>query len=174
MATKIPKKLIVFPRYPDPEETHLGFLHAHTMDAAGEKRRKTQMEWAYGYGGCYGYTVCYQGEFTLNSVPEKFQNGRRVWDRGMNKSQLEYRDVPKEFFPQIWDNDPLEGFKILESKSRYSTSNKVWRVLDPRGIVFEIKTMHLEEIMMATDILKGAIVGKCQWAGNSILKFVGM
>lgn len=72
--------------------------------------------------------------------------------------------------PQVWDNNPLTGFKIEKSVSRYSTSNKLWRILDPRGVEFEISTGCLEQIIEDATILKGGVIdAKCVWMSNKTL-----
>ena len=36
--------------------------------------------------------------------------------------------------PEVtFENEPLPGFKLLKNVTRWSTSNVVWRVQDPRG-----------------------------------------
>lgn len=63
----------------------------------------------------------------------------------------------------VFKNDPVEGFKIGRSVSRYSTDNKVFRLEDPRGFTVEISTGNLEILLRDTDIIKGVIQGKCVW-----------
>lgn len=63
----------------------------------------------------------------------------------------------------IFKNEPLEGFKLGRSVSRYSTDNKVFRLEDPRGFTVEISTGNLEMLMRDVTIIKGVIQGKCVW-----------
>ena len=75
--------------------------------------------------------------------------------------------------PAVWDNTPLTGFKIEKSVSRYSTSNQVWRILDPRNAEFEISTAVLEQIINDATILKGGVIdARCAWAANKNLVVV--
>lgn len=64
----------------------------------------------------------------------------------------------------IIDNDPVTGMELLQTVERYSTSNKLFRVLDPRGFAVEIAVDLIFELMMDTDIKKGGIIDvPCVW-----------
>ena len=78
---------------------------------------------------------------------------------------LFHRDIgfPKDLLPRIIDNIPLTGFKIVDTVTRYSTSNKLWRILDPRGFELEISTANMESVIMSGIIDKGEIIDKCVW-----------
>lgn len=65
--------------------------------------------------------------------------------------------------PKILNNDPLIGFKIVDTVTRCSTSNKLWRISDPRGFELEISTANMEEILMTGVVDRGVIVGECIW-----------
>jgi len=65
--------------------------------------------------------------------------------------------------PEIIDNIPLEGFSIDKTISRYSTSNKLWRINDPRGFPLEISTEKMFEILLNGEVKNGTIVGKYYW-----------
>jgi hypothetical protein len=65
------------------------------------------------------------------------------------------------------DNQPITGFQILNSVSRWSNDNKVFRLKDPRGFVLEIATGNLEMILQTSNILKGGFIeDKCVWGRN--------
>ena len=68
---------------------------------------------------------------------------------------------------RIIENKPTRGFKMLEVVSRYSTSNKLFRVLDPRGFELEISADNLLDLAMATTIVRGEIVEECIWAQHN-------
>ena len=68
---------------------------------------------------------------------------------------------------RVIDNKPTRGFKLLEVVSRYSTSNKLFRVLDPRGFELEISSDNLLELAMVSTIVKGEIVEECVWAQHN-------
>jgi hypothetical protein len=176
---KIPKQIYVTAKYqyeyvpnPDPTLGHiprktgfpLGFLHPWDPNKPEDKKHYTQREWAY-------------SGLAANSFRAEDLSGH-LWITGMNYKWLgsghSRIDVPFAEWaspqPQVWDNTPLRGFKIEKSVTRYSTSNKLWRVLDPRGIEFEISTWCLEEIIMSAGILKGGeIDAECVWAANKNL-----
>ena len=65
------------------------------------------------------------------------------------------------------DNKPTRGFKLLEVVSRYSTNNKLFRVLDPRGFELEISSDNLLELAMNSTIVKGEIVEECVWVQHN-------
>ena len=73
----------------------------------------------------------------------------------------------KEEDSRVIDNRPTRGFKLLEVVSRYSTSNKLFRVLDPRGFELEISADNLLDLAMASTIVKGEIVEECVWAQHN-------
>ncbi len=65
---------------------------------------------------------------------------------------------------RVIENKPTRGFKLLEVVSRYSTSNKLFRVLDPRGFELEISADNLLDLAMASTIVRGEIIEECVWA----------
>lgn len=60
----------------------------------------------------------------------------------------------------IIKNEPLTGFKLSKSQRRWSTSNVVWRVIDPRGFEIEISSENLMAILEDMIINKGEILGQ--------------
>jgi len=152
-------------------DTPLGFLNAYEPHKASfDKKRLTQEDWAY-RGYIHNYVLERRGP---SSNPEYWITGEEwgAWTGGRPapKVKIERLADPQ---PQVWKNDPMRGFKILNSVSRYSTSNKLWRILDPRNIEFEISTACLETLIMETGILKGGeINGTCAWMANKNLVFV--
>jgi hypothetical protein len=155
---KIPKELYVTVKIPYEGEVvdyPLGFLHAHEPHlSTSAKKRDTQESWAY------------SGEIFEQSG--KWYRKTFSWKSG----QYETQEIETPYIPRVWTNEPLNGFKILTSVSRYSTSNKLWRILDPRGIQFEITTGCLENLILETDLVKGEIQGKCIWVSNKNLMLV--
>ena len=63
----------------------------------------------------------------------------------------------------ILQNTPQTGFKIVDVVSRYSTSNKFYRILDPRGFELEISADNLLELMLTSTIENGIIKSECVW-----------
>lgn len=73
----------------------------------------------------------------------------------------------KDIEPRILDNTPQRGFKLMQVVSRYSTSNKLFRVLDPRGFELEISADNLLDIATVSTIVKGEIIEECVWATSN-------
>lgn len=70
----------------------------------------------------------------------------------------------KDVIPsEILQNTPQTGFKIVDVVSRYSTSNKFYRILDPRGFELEISAANLLELMFSSTIENGVIKSECVW-----------
>jgi len=162
---KYPKQLYITLKYEN-EEYPLGFLHAYEPNKAPFlKKKKTQDDWAYGH---YHWRTPYEKD-------------GKMWVKGINSvrdisggfKEIPYDEIVSEKLqPRVVDNVPLNGFKIQKSVSRYSTSNKLWRILDPRGYEFEISTGCFEEIVLNTTIINGVIQDKCVWIGNKNLAVV--
>lgn len=165
---KIPEKLYVVSKKDEYDTPPLGFLHAYEPTKASFKNKKlTQDKWAY-----LPYPHMTVG-FRIEETPTGWVSiiDRNFWvDNRAREVRTEV--VPILHPPQIWDNTPLHGFKVLRSVARWTTSNKLWRIEDPRGIQFEISTECFEDILMMTNVEKGVIVGKCQWQENKKLLLV--
>lgn len=166
--SKIPKQLYVVAQATvdqvDPvtgqityHKNPLGFIHAHEPGkTADDKRKSTQHGWAYSGKKIY-------------KVGDDWWWSGADWDY-KTRTRIPFDSpIPAGLEPQIWDNDPIEGFKVMKTVSRYSTSNKLWRILDPRGCQFEISTQSFEDIVMNGTIINGEIQGKCVWVSNKNL-----
>lgn len=57
-------------------------------------------------------------------------------------------------------NELLSGFKLSKSTRRWTTSNVVWRVIDPRGFEIEISSENLMALINDTSIINGEILGR--------------
>lgn len=143
----------------------LGFASPYEPGTkAFDKRRVTQMKWAY-------------SEWTVGH--EEREDGvwkltYKVWS--YDQKPAAQVDMPAKRFahhlqPRIVKNDPIEGFKIAKSVSRSSTSNKVWRIEDPRGFELEISTDCIEDILMNGEVRKGEIIGTLVWHTGKILRY---
>jgi hypothetical protein len=65
---------------------------------------------------------------------------------------------------QIFDNQPLSGFKIERMVRRYVTSNVLWRLVDPRGFEVELHSDNLDYLIEKVGFLKGGeIPTRCIW-----------
>lgn len=127
------------------EDTPLGFAAEYNENSARcIDKNKKQDVWA-------GHTL---------------QNGilvERKSDYINGKYIQRFDPIPLDLYPKVYDNVPLDGFKIASTVSRYSTSNKLWRILDPRGFELEISTDNMETILKEGTIIKGVLQGKFNW-----------
>lgn len=180
MATKIPKQVYVtFKKQPVYDGcTHdihgravpasygppLGFLQPWNPKKPDDKKHQTQRDWAYN-----GYIHNFQCREVNGHL--WISGSRYEWLNG--KSELVNVDEPADPQPMVYDNDPLSGFKVQHSVSRYSTSNKLWRILDPRGFELEISTGCMETLIENATIFKGGLIdAQCVWASNKNLVVV--
>lgn len=147
------------------EITPLGFAQDYTPQVKTfEKRKHTQDMWAYGF---------YKRKDTYIEKDGKMWERRSRWDpdgKGGHIEVLTETLVDEKLQPRIIDNIPLDGFRITKSVSRYSTSNKLWRILDPRGFELEITSANLEELILNGVIVDGWISGQCQWVGKTLTR----
>jgi hypothetical protein len=153
MAATIAEKLYVTIQYRKDagnDDGHLGFASPYTKDAAFQKRKSTQDQWAYGGGT----SIDIDEE---DNVTYSAREGAKV-------------DAASAFiggwYPQVVKNEPVEGFEIAKSVRRYGWSgsgNVVWRITDPRGYDLEISSDNFASIISCVDMEKGKIKGKCVW-----------
>lgn len=130
-----------------------GFLHPHEPNKKTDaKRKELQKKWAYGrYEEVDGKVVSLD------------------WTYNHNGKEYTKLVIPEEHQPAILDNVPLTGFKIIDTVSRYSTGNKLVKVLDPRGFVFEITIASLFGIIQDGSIINAVIQEPCVWLSNKNL-----
>lgn len=98
----------------------------------------------------------------------KRQETGKTWARPRieyNYEKCEYEPLPKGCNDDIltFENNPCEGFKIVGSVSRWSTSNKFIQVEDPRGFVVEIPTGNLTTLIKYVTVEKGVVKDECVW-----------
>lgn len=138
-----------------------GFLHANDGNL---KKQKTQLDWAYDANpmqeadGTWWHNVWRIADGRY--VPDEY--GYRIADRVQ---------IEKEYEPRVWDNVPLSNFKIIDTVNRYR-GNKLFKVLDPRGIEFEVTVKSLFAIIQESTIINGVIQDKCVWKTNKDLVVV--
>lgn len=169
MAEKLPDQLfVVFKKsierswpngydmpYVD-EERRVGFLHPHQPNrVTDEKRKNTQLQWAY------------PGEVTQDHWGQWCRVGSE-WDYTLQKHVKIDGPINPMWAPQVWDNDPILGFKIIDTVNRYR-GNKLFQVEDPRGGIFEITAQSLFGIITDGAIEKGLIMSKCRWKSGKML-----
>lgn len=141
----------------------LGFAHAYEPHLKTfAKKQETQDKWAYEpYFGFMFYKDGRVYRTTQKWVYEAGRHGVLVDDETI--------EIPENLQPRVIDNVPLEGFCVQRSVSRYSTSNKLWRILDPRGFELEITTACFEDLVMSCVIDKGVIMAPCIWHTGKVL-----
>lgn len=141
----------------------LGFLGAYEPTLkAFQKRKRTQDGWAYG------------DQFGYEEIDGKiYSRPRDLSWCGYERSYVGWHSTiePVQIQPEIWDNIPLTGVRILKFVSR-DRGNKLWRVLDPRGVQFEISTACMEEILLNGRVEKGIICNTCRWVTSKNLVIV--
>lgn len=103
--------------------------------------------------------------FGTNAAAKKRMATADDWAKDWNRTKLEIE-------AKTVDNVLMTGFKIAHSVSRYSTSNVVWRILDPRGFELEISSPNMSDLIGVTTIENGEIQERCIWArqgANNVL-----
>lgn len=60
-----------------------------------------------------------------------------------------------------FDNEPTVGFYIGDSVSRWTTQNKLFRVLDPRGFTIELSTGNIATLLHYTTVTNGYVQEPC-------------
>ncbi len=96
-----------------------------------------------------------------DAAAEKRKDTGRRWAGGYWYHNKPPEDAPVEV---VIDNLPVEGFMIVNTVSRSTTDNKVFRIYDPRKFQCEISSYNLFDIISHGVIDKGVIQGKYVWA----------
>ena len=167
MSTVIPKQHYVTIQYRKDSSTEsglLGFASPYTKDAAFQKRKNTQDNWAY--HGC--------AKVNINPDDDSISLEQTETDT----TRWNYFDVGALFitkcYPMIMDNVPTPGFEVAKSVKRcgWNGGNVVWRIADPRGFELEISSANFARVLDCTTIINGVIQGECVWGrdgANNIL-----
>jgi hypothetical protein len=82
----------------------------------------------------------------------------RVWNTETKK--YDHFDVKGGV---VIDNTPVTDVYIGSSVSRWSTSNKLFRVQDPRGFTVEVPTDNIATLLHLTTVVNGVINEPCVW-----------
>lgn len=69
----------------------------------------------------------------------------------------------KNFTEHTYKNEFIKGFRFEKYVSRYTTSNKWFRIIDPRGFVLEISADNISDIISNTTIVKGELMDEFIW-----------
>lgn len=130
------------------------------------KKKDSQDAWAYGMSYYHeeketGYFFDCDGKVWIRRKQWKDDSGREIaWVNTL---------VALELQPRVIDNPPQVGFRIQNMVSRHASSNKLWRILDPRGFELEISSGNLEALLFSCVIDRGLIVDECIWTGQKTL-----
>lgn len=156
--------------YVTAETTPLGFANVYAPNTkAYGNRVATQDQWAYGHD-------CFLDNGKMWSKTRVWatdSNGQYVRDAAGNTIlRIDTLPIADDLQPIIIDNKPMAGFKITNSINRSRTSNKLWRITDPRGFQLEITTANMEDIISGGVIDRGLIIGKCIWRTAKMLERV--
>lgn len=177
MATsKIPKQLYVVSKLQEdcewipPDYTkniistyNFGFLHPHEpTKSADAKRKQTQISWAY--RGVVSQNE--DGTWTETGGDYKWISANAPGSQSVYERWT--KTVDPQYAPRIWENEPLEGFKIIDTVNRYR-GNKLFKVMDPRGVIFEVTVKSLFAIISEGTIEMGIIKNACVWKTNKDL-----
>jgi hypothetical protein len=136
---------------------NFGFLHPHEPNKATDaKRKRTQHEWAY--SGLYEKN----GEFWEKGSEWKYTPDTPNAN-GHPYTVINYdRPIDPLYAPRVWDNVPMSGFKIIDTVNRYR-GNKLFKVMDPRGVEFEITVQSLYHLLQESTVRNGVILDECVW-----------
>lgn len=112
------------------------------------------------------YMTYYEDNKAFESRKSTGTSWAGVRKQNYNYETEEYEVNPewKEVVGKIVENTPMSGFKIGDCNSRWTTSNKVFEVRDPRGFTVEIPSGNLAALIQSCTISNGEVQGDCIWA----------
>ncbi len=122
-------------------EDNLAYMTYYKEDAAFEKRKTTGQDWAKP-----GYSYDYSTNPPTHIAPPNY-----------------------DLKGTIIENSPMCGMYIGSSVSRWGTSNKLFRVKDPRNFTVEVPTDNIATLLHLTTVKNGVVEEACVWGreGNS-------
>lgn len=102
------------------------------------------------------------------TVWKRNEDGSMVYDEN-KRPVVDYVKPARNGEEGFADNVPTKGFYVGCSVSRWSTSNKLFRVKDPRGFTVEIPTDNLATLLHHTTVVNGVVQEECVWGreGNN-------
>lgn len=92
-----------------------------------------------------------------NGKPDK--STLNMQETGRNWARSRATTGPED----IIENKPTKGFYIGSSVSRWSTSNKLFRVKDPRGFTIEVPTGNIATLLHHSTVINGVVQDECVW-----------
>lgn len=160
------------------EKLYITFDIQLTSEYVADKLVPNMMKWVYKEGKPLGFACATnkKGEFKPERIKRQMDwaYGDHKVVNGIVYSNVQYssqrHDIhpchPNNEFryqPMEVNNEPLAGFTIESVATRYTTSNKLFRIGDPRGFQLEISADNLLELIGSCIIEKGEIKDKCKW-----------
>lgn len=84
---------------------------------------------------------------------------------GLKWSRYQDKDCPltEEEMEFEFVNGYIEGFVVADFATRYSTSNKLIRLFDPRGFIVESSVENFINTIDNCTIHRGIVIGPCRW-----------
>ena len=109
--------------------------------------------------------LSYLCQFELTQSGEVAANVKKMQETGRSWAKKSGTDDTGN----IIDNKPTKNIYVGCSVSRWSTSNKLFRVTDPRGFTIEIPTDNLATLLHHTTVVKGVVQEEFVWGkdGNN-------
>lgn len=109
--------------------------------------------------------LSYMCQYELTQSDEVAANVKKMQKTGRSWAKKSGSDDAGN----IIDNTPTKNIYVGCSVSRWSTSNKLFRVTDPRGFTIEIPTDNLATLLHHTTVIKGVVQEECVWGkdGNN-------
>lgn len=109
--------------------------------------------------------LSYMCQFEKTESGEVAANVKKMQDTGRSWASKSSKDDTGK----VIDNTPTKNIYVGCSVSRWSTSNKLFRVTDPRGFTIEIPTDNLATLLHHTTVIKGVVQEECVWGkeGNN-------
>lgn len=114
--------------------------------------------------------LAYMTYYEDNAAFEKRKATGVSWAKEWYKGSKTGKELP------VMENSPIAGFVISDVAHRWSTQNKVFRVMDPRGFTVEVPSGNIPQILSTTTVVNGVIQEPCVWGregNNHILLSVG-
>ena len=104
--------------------------------------------------------LAYMSQMEYKSDGSLMQSSITKQKTGRRWASSHRKEIKTELY---FDNVPTLGFEIVGSVSRWSTSNKLFRVKDPRGFIVEIPTGNLALLLKHTIVDHAKVLEPCVW-----------
>jgi hypothetical protein len=108
----------------------------------------------------------------------KLHIARKCTGKSPDKKAIEsiksWCSAKNDWTPIVVKNIPVGGFKIANFVSRWSTSNKLFEIVDPRGFKLQISCENLLALIKDEDISRGNIQSECVWGFDRIPYLMGI